>query len=117
MAAASQSTSSLPAPQGAAPALLQRLEVLGGQGLEEVCESRSWGEEGVQVEAGAARRKRKPSNRSVARQRKKQRAQQALLEDSPEKPANRPSGGERDRYLRWYMSRRILWTYYEVRLA
>ena len=90
MVAASQSTTSQPATQGA-PALLQRLEFSGGQGLEEVGESRSWEEEGVQVEAGAARRKRKPSNRSVARQRKKQRAQQAMREESPEKLASRPS--------------------------
>ena len=50
-----QSTTFGQQPVGAAPALLQRLEVSGGQGLEEVGESRSWGEEDVQVEAGAAR--------------------------------------------------------------
>ena len=92
-AAASQSTTSQPASQREAPVLLQRLEV-SDQGQEEVVESRGWGAEGVQAGAGAARRKRKPGSRAVARQRKKQRAQQAMMKDSPERPASRPSDEE-----------------------
>ena len=94
MAAASKSTTSQPASQRATPVLLQRLPVeASNQGQEDVGESRGWGAEGVQVEVGSAGRKRKPGSRAVARQRKKQRAQQAMREDSPERPACRRGRG------------------------
>ena len=43
------------------------------------------------VEAGVTGRKRKPSDISVEQQRKKQRAQLARQENSPERPASWPS--------------------------
>ena len=87
MATASQSTTPQLASQRSPSVLLQRPEA-SPQAQEEVGEGRDWGAEGAPVEVEAAGRKRKPGSRAVARQRKKQRAQQAMQE------ASRPSGEE-----------------------
>ena len=77
-----------------ASVLLQRLEA-SPQDHEEAGEGKVWGAEGAQDEAGTAGRKRKPGSRAAARQRKKQRAQQTMQEDSPGRLASRPSGEEK----------------------
>ena len=73
--------------------LLHRPEV-SPQGQVADGEGRDWGAVGAPVEVGAEGRKRKPGSRAAARQRKKQRAQQAMQEDSPGRPASRPLGEE-----------------------
>ena len=60
----------------------------GGRGSEEGRTGRDWGGARVSVKAGAAGRKRKPSSRTVRWQGKRQRAQVALQEDSPGRPAS-----------------------------